>query len=292
MTGSFCRHNRPTDKCSICSRELDQRLREQAPIKYVTVRKPGTTSTPRYAARDQREHAERIREVQLHQPRRHAQARARHGRRLPQPAGPGSPRHRRCGTAGGGADRRGRAPRAARAAPRHRRDREPRRRDLARVPDRARARAGGRPHRGAAELGGEGPVRAPRGQAARRQRVPRVGGPRRLADGRVHGRGELDAGAPLRPRVRAPLAAGLRPHRALRAAHHARRRGPLPARGGVAALRRGRSRDARRQAPVRLGRPDAARAPREGVRARRPTCRSPRSTMAWRSGARPASTWT
>ena len=47
MTGSFCRHNRPTDKCSICSRELDQRLREQAPIKYVTVRKPGTTSTPR-----------------------------------------------------------------------------------------------------------------------------------------------------------------------------------------------------------------------------------------------------
>src|SRR5687768_206612 len=47
MTGSFCRHNRPTDKCSICSRELDQRLREQAPIKYVTVRKPGATSTPR-----------------------------------------------------------------------------------------------------------------------------------------------------------------------------------------------------------------------------------------------------
>ncbi|MBE2319104.1 hypothetical protein DVA67_024225 [Solirubrobacter sp. CPCC 204708] len=47
MTGSFCRHNRPTNKCSICSRELDDRLREQAPIKYVTVRKPGATSTPR-----------------------------------------------------------------------------------------------------------------------------------------------------------------------------------------------------------------------------------------------------
>jgi hypothetical protein len=47
MTGSFCRHNRPTNKCSICSKELDQRLREQAPIKYVTVRKPGATSTPR-----------------------------------------------------------------------------------------------------------------------------------------------------------------------------------------------------------------------------------------------------
>jgi hypothetical protein len=47
MTGSFCRHNRPTNKCPICSKELDQRLREQAPIKYVSVRKPGATSTPR-----------------------------------------------------------------------------------------------------------------------------------------------------------------------------------------------------------------------------------------------------
>lgn len=47
MTGSFCRHNRPTNKCSICSRELDEKLRNQAPIRYVTVRKPGTTSTPR-----------------------------------------------------------------------------------------------------------------------------------------------------------------------------------------------------------------------------------------------------
>jgi hypothetical protein len=47
MTGSFCRHNRPTNKCPICSKELDQRLREQAPVKYVTVRKPGATSTPR-----------------------------------------------------------------------------------------------------------------------------------------------------------------------------------------------------------------------------------------------------
>jgi hypothetical protein len=47
MTGSFCRHNRPTNKCPICSKELDQRLRDQAPVKYVTVRKPGATSTPR-----------------------------------------------------------------------------------------------------------------------------------------------------------------------------------------------------------------------------------------------------
>lgn len=47
MSGSFCRHNRPTSKCSICSRELDEKLRNQAPIKYVTVKKPGTTATPR-----------------------------------------------------------------------------------------------------------------------------------------------------------------------------------------------------------------------------------------------------
>lgn len=47
MSGSFCRHNRPTNKCSICSRELDEKLRNQAPIRYVTVRKPGATSTPR-----------------------------------------------------------------------------------------------------------------------------------------------------------------------------------------------------------------------------------------------------
>src|SRR3954470_5484622 len=47
MSGMFCRHNRPTNKCPICSREQEQRLREQAPVRYVTVRKPGATSTPR-----------------------------------------------------------------------------------------------------------------------------------------------------------------------------------------------------------------------------------------------------
>lgn len=50
MSGSFCRHNRPTDKCSICSRELDEKLRNQAPIRYVTVKKPGTTATPKSRA--------------------------------------------------------------------------------------------------------------------------------------------------------------------------------------------------------------------------------------------------
>jgi hypothetical protein len=39
----FCRHNRLTSKCPICSREL----REQTPVRHVTVRKPGATSTPK-----------------------------------------------------------------------------------------------------------------------------------------------------------------------------------------------------------------------------------------------------
>src|ERR1700712_3653967 len=47
MSGMFCRHNRPTSKCAICSREAEENLRKQAPVRYVTVRKPGATSTPR-----------------------------------------------------------------------------------------------------------------------------------------------------------------------------------------------------------------------------------------------------
>src|SRR3954470_23748059 len=47
MSGLFCRHNRLTAKCPICSRELQESLRAQAPVRHVTVRKPGATSTPR-----------------------------------------------------------------------------------------------------------------------------------------------------------------------------------------------------------------------------------------------------
>src|SRR3954453_22653494 len=43
MPGVFCRHNRLTTKCPICAREL----REQTPVRHVTVRKPGATSTPK-----------------------------------------------------------------------------------------------------------------------------------------------------------------------------------------------------------------------------------------------------
>lgn len=44
MPGMFCRHNRLTSKCPICSRE--QRS-EQTPVRHVTVRRPGATSTPK-----------------------------------------------------------------------------------------------------------------------------------------------------------------------------------------------------------------------------------------------------
>src|SRR3954464_1231009 len=47
MSGMFCRHNRLTSKCAICSREQEEKLRQQAPVRHVTVRKPGATSTPR-----------------------------------------------------------------------------------------------------------------------------------------------------------------------------------------------------------------------------------------------------
>jgi hypothetical protein len=43
----FCRHNRLTSKCPICSRELDESLRRQAPVRHVSPRKTGASSTPR-----------------------------------------------------------------------------------------------------------------------------------------------------------------------------------------------------------------------------------------------------
>src|SRR3954463_3909926 len=46
MSGLFCRHHRLTAKGPICSRELQENLRAQAPVRHVTVRKPGATSTP------------------------------------------------------------------------------------------------------------------------------------------------------------------------------------------------------------------------------------------------------
>src|SRR3954469_21055254 len=50
MPGMFCRHNRLTSKCAICSRELEDDLRSKAPVRHVTPRKPGASSTPRAAS--------------------------------------------------------------------------------------------------------------------------------------------------------------------------------------------------------------------------------------------------
>ncbi len=49
MSGMFCRHNRMTSKCAICSREIEDQLRTKSPVRHVHVRKPGATSTPRSA---------------------------------------------------------------------------------------------------------------------------------------------------------------------------------------------------------------------------------------------------
>src|SRR3954468_19073348 len=48
MPGMFCRHNRLTSKCPICSRELDENLRAQAPARpRATSARSGASSRPR-----------------------------------------------------------------------------------------------------------------------------------------------------------------------------------------------------------------------------------------------------
>jgi hypothetical protein len=47
MSGMFCRHNRLTSKCAICSRELDENLRKQAPTRPATPRTSTATSRSR-----------------------------------------------------------------------------------------------------------------------------------------------------------------------------------------------------------------------------------------------------
>src|SRR3954463_13534155 len=47
MPGMFCRHNRLTSKCPICSRELDENLRAQAPARpRATSARSGSSSRP------------------------------------------------------------------------------------------------------------------------------------------------------------------------------------------------------------------------------------------------------
>jgi hypothetical protein len=47
MPGMFCRHNRLTSKCPICSRELDEEIRRKAPARHVRPRATGASSAPR-----------------------------------------------------------------------------------------------------------------------------------------------------------------------------------------------------------------------------------------------------
>jgi hypothetical protein len=56
----FCRHNRLTSKCPICSRELEENLRAQAPVRHVTPRKTGASSTPRSKSSSSRSSSGRL----------------------------------------------------------------------------------------------------------------------------------------------------------------------------------------------------------------------------------------
>src|SRR3954464_4651106 len=51
MTTLFCRHNRLTAKCPICSRELEAELRAKAPARSARTRAPSRGSSAKRAAR-------------------------------------------------------------------------------------------------------------------------------------------------------------------------------------------------------------------------------------------------
>ena len=251
-----------------------QRLREQAPVRHVTVRKPGTTSTPQSRARPP---GARGRSRVSSEPARHAPARARHRRRLPQPAGPGLKATADAERLAVARHRSGSAPRAARAVPRHRRDR-PTSSDatwlaflFALAPelqdaDRRDAPRAGRtpgPRRAAR---GQGQTRRPptaRGSSAPARRRPRS---RARRSGRRSAASAASSSASRSPASPAPLRFDLLT--ALGAA------GRYPLEADAAALRRGRP---RRRSP-----PSACSSPATGccssaarrTSPTRPTCRS------------------
>ena len=118
-------------------------------------------------------------------------------------------------------------------------------------------------------------ARGPRRRPAHDPRLPGVGRAHRHAGRGLPRRAGLDAGAALRPHLRAARAARARSRRPLRAAQHARRGGVGRGRRRRPPPRQERRRDhARRQARARLRRRDAARAP--GRRPRRRDRRPPR----------------
>ena len=212
MTSLFCRHNRMTAKCPICSKEMEAELRAKAPPRPAGAR--AARRPPRARAAP---------------PRRarggagDAQARARRGRRLPQHARPGPARDRRRRAARRRAADRRRAARAARARTRRSRpsptaSRRPGSRSCSRSSGPTRPSCRRRSPRRRRATRTATPPELPAEHARADRRVPPVGGAQRLAGRRLHGRDRLVAPAPLRPRVRAARAAGLEPRDALRAA--------------------------------------------------------------------------
>ena len=268
MVSLFCRHNRLTANCPICSRELEAELKAKAPPRPASVRKAPAGARP----------ARREREPGPPRRRRHPPARARRGRRLPQPA-----RARACGpppTRSGSARRCSRRRRGS--------SRPARYEAVATEPDREQATwlaflltlAGPALEdavAAAAPRWEDGvPADLPGGAAPHRRGLPAVGGAGRIAGRRLHRRGRLVAHAALRARARAPRDPRLHPRAALRPARRPRRRRPVRARGGHArARRRRRRRDPGRQARAPVGRPHAARAAgaRPGARDRGPARR-------------------
>ena len=232
MTSLFCRHNRMTAKCPICSKEMEAELRAKAPP-----RPPG------------------IRRAPAAPPARSARRAARAGglvtRRLARASDDG---YRNALVPGLRATADAERLAAALAIAAERLEPPGPYDAVATEPDREQATwlafllalAGpDDPERQDAVAAAptrfeDGELPEPVARARPRSRgVPPMGRTRRLAGGRLHGRARLVAAAPLRARVRAARAARAWSRAALRAARHARRGRPLRARARHAAAQRG-----------------------------------------------------
>ena len=288
MPGMFCRHNRLTSKCPICSRELERAAQQgaRAPRHRAQARRDVDAAVAR-ASGSRRASAQLA-------AARHAQARARRRRRLPQPARPRPARDRRRRAARGRAHRT--PPRgSSRPGPYPLIADEP---DLeqatwlaflfALAPELHDVLDRGAARRGRTPTSRRCPRPRPRTAAAYRAWVERAGSQEAAFTGEEIWTPERRFGRVFE-RLALPGFSRAARYDLLTALGAA---GRYPLEADARALRRGRRDDARRQARARLRRPDAARAPRAATSPRPPTCRSPRSTAASPSGARPASTST
>ena len=287
MTSLFCRHNRLTANCPICSKELEAELRAKAPPRPARAR-PAPASPLRLRPR-----APRPRRA----PRaaRHAPPRPRGRRRLPQPARPRAARDR-----GRRAPGRARWPRRPSGSSRPARTRRwppsptasrPRGSPSCspwsgRTPRRSRPRSPRRRRASRTARCPTLPAGHARAVASYRQWAERAGS---QAAGFI---GEADW-SPQRRFARVFERLALPGHRARDRASSC---SPTLGAAGLYALERrlararrgGRRHDAGRQAGAAVRRPHAARAPRARPRRGGRACRSRRSTAAWRCGATPA----